>query len=800
MSSATFTNLTPDTAPTGAPLPLGSGTRYFYFRFVAPSNYVDFFLSRNRYANEELITRLYTETSDTSLLTIYNVINITFPTTFANGSIGILTPAGSSYINASNAANCRIMNLAQGAVYYIESKTIYNDTGSDFGLSMRSSTGTVTPLTYTRTETSSIPLPPTPPPPPPPPPPPSGGIPAPPTGLTVTSGLYGAVVTWTASAGATYYQVYRYGIYVGNTASIKFIDSHAISGSTYSYSVSAGNANGQSAQTAAVTATPVFAFTDLVPDRTPQGISLVDVSVRYYYFLFNPITSNIDAFLHFNGVANQAAIIGLYNASEPATNLLNVSTTITNIDSNIVLGEFTLGYAPDPQVTAHGIRLTAIEGPYSNTTMTPNFKINGLKMLTTYILEVVCVSNHADGASADLAIQAKNGTNLTQIVFHTTSLTRGVPSPYIITYHFTSTSHVYFSTFVSPNLYVFQNVKNVLENVIGVSPGARASGRTNDMLVNFIVEDLPSGVLGQSSINKWKQDSTRSPDFPYEQTITFSSGYFTNGYFGSKAKFNGSDILNSATNTSFFNTLIHEMLHGIGIYYTDYYNTSNMNYGWNNCLTNVAEGNPWYRGPSTMTSAALESYKLNCMNSNLLRIPVEKDYGSGTANSHWDEGDTSSSTPEKRYFSTLYHPALRLELMTGFLNKDDYLTGLTAGALKDYGYNVNMNSPYIAGYPYSQIPTAALETIPCNHKCVHENDVFMAVDTSCWSTGMMTADTSCWSTGMAAIDTSANTIVSIQQPQQQVIYPPWHWQPWQPWHPWHPWHPWQPTQVNLQFQ
>jgi hypothetical protein len=34
-----FTNLTPDKTPTGDPLPLASGLRYFYFLFVAPSIY-----------------------------------------------------------------------------------------------------------------------------------------------------------------------------------------------------------------------------------------------------------------------------------------------------------------------------------------------------------------------------------------------------------------------------------------------------------------------------------------------------------------------------------------------------------------------------------------------------------------------------------------------------------------------------------------------------------------------------------------------------------------------------------------
>ena len=68
-----FTNLTPDKTPAGDLLPLISGLRYFYFLFVAPASYIDFYFSRNKYRNEELITRLYTETSDRTLLTSFNV-------------------------------------------------------------------------------------------------------------------------------------------------------------------------------------------------------------------------------------------------------------------------------------------------------------------------------------------------------------------------------------------------------------------------------------------------------------------------------------------------------------------------------------------------------------------------------------------------------------------------------------------------------------------------------------------------------------------------------------------------------
>jgi hypothetical protein len=130
-----------------------------------------------------------------------------------------------------------------------------------------------------------------------------------------------------------------------------------------------------------------------------------------------------------------------------------------------------------------------------------------------------------------------------------------------------------------------------------------------------------------------------------------------------------------------------------------------------NSATTVSaiQQDPWYRGPATGPSAALQSYIQYVGNTGVPRIPIEADYGSGTAYSHWDEGDTPGSTQQFRKFNSINCPALRLEIMTGFLNKNDYLTGLTAGALKDYGYTVNMLSPYIVHYPSALIPVSPLQ-------------------------------------------------------------------------------------------
>jgi hypothetical protein len=406
---------------------------------------------------------------------------------------------------------------------------------------------------------------------------------------------------------------------------------------------------------------------------------------------------------------------------------------------------------------------------YTNTGTVPNFRINNLAggletpnaVMKTYILEIVSVNNDPDLVAPDFGAYCKNVSNNihngynTQLVYNSVSVTRGLPNPYIINYNFATTTAANYTSYIFPHLYVFQNVKNVLQSMISMSSGARPPGRSHDMLVNFKVDTLASGIVGESSLTGWKVDSGRSPDFTYEQDITFSSTNFTNGYFTSPASFNGNTLVNGRTNVALFGTLLHEMLHGIGIFYTGSYNTGNSDVGWTPFLTGVAQNDAWYRGPTG--SSALTNYIQYVGNPGMQRIPIENDYGAGTAFSHWDEGDTPGSSQEFRRFNNVYCPALRLELMTGFLNKNDYLTGLTAGALKDYGYTVNMLSPYIVHYPSGLIPVSPLQRYSLDEylqlaspalkcQCIHEgnNVKHRIVDSSvnCMSTVMMKTSTS----------------------------------------------------------
>ena len=83
---------------------------------------------------------------------------------------------------------------------------------------------------------------------------------------------------------------------------------------------------------------------------------------------------------------------------------------------------------------------------------------------------------------------------------------------------------------------------------------------------------------------------------------------------------------------------------------------------------------------------------------NIQVIPIEDDFGSGTAHSHFEEGYDETNgviSHEPRYINGIFHPTLMNEIMSGFLDHENYLTPLTLGVLEDIGYIVNYNSEHV---------------------------------------------------------------------------------------------------------
>jgi fibronectin type 3 domain-containing protein len=103
---------------------------------------------------------------------------------------------------------------------------------------------------------------------------PHGSPPATPTGLSAAAGNAQVSLSWSASTGATSYNVKRSTVtggpytVVGTPTSPSFTDTSVSNGTTYFYVVSAVNANGESANSGEVTATPHGS-----PPPTPTGLA-----------------------------------------------------------------------------------------------------------------------------------------------------------------------------------------------------------------------------------------------------------------------------------------------------------------------------------------------------------------------------------------------------------------------------------------------------------------------------------------------------------------------------------------------
>ena len=82
------------------------------------------------------------------------------------------------------------------------------------------------------------------------------GTPSAPTGLNAIAGDTEVTLAWNTVSGAVSYKVYRDGVQVATPARISYSDSPLNNDTTYGYQVSAVNAAGESARSAAITAQP----------------------------------------------------------------------------------------------------------------------------------------------------------------------------------------------------------------------------------------------------------------------------------------------------------------------------------------------------------------------------------------------------------------------------------------------------------------------------------------------------------------------------------------------------------------
>ena len=134
--------------------------------------------------------------------------------------------------------------------------------------------------------------------------------------------------------------------------------------------------------------------------------------------------------------------------------------------------------------------------------------------------------------------------------------------------------------------------------------------------------------------------------------------------------------------------LIHEILHifglvGLGLYGFIYIR------GEHDIPPNVYTGK---HGVTQYKNVLRE----NGMNTNnIVYLPIENDFEEGTVRTHLEEGKDEEHDVEKRYIQDIHYPVITNEIMTGFINKHNYITPITLGILEDLEFTVNYNSIYV---------------------------------------------------------------------------------------------------------
>lgn len=205
-----------------------------------------------------------------------------------------------------------------------------------------------------------------------------------------------------------------------------------------------------------------------------------------------------------------------------------------------------------------------------------------------------------------------------------------------------------------------------------------------DMIVDVDMQPMAQGILAGARPTVW--NTAVSPAMPLRQSVTLNSNAIDSLL--------SPCILNGSTVVKLLPVMIHEMLHGLGI--ASLPSTGDV-VGWDMFLDPT---HTWYIGHQgdSMNSVAIQAYQA-IIGYSVDRIPVENSFGQGTAYSHWEEGMKDGFVSEIRTYNGVSYPALPNEIMTGIAGTEFYLTEITAGALLDYGYPIDMASDAIGVYP-----------------------------------------------------------------------------------------------------
>ncbi len=277
-----------------------------------------------------------------------------------------------------------------------------------------------------------------------------------------------------------------------------------------------------------------------------------------------------------------------------------------------------------------------------------------------------------------------------------TALALRIPRPLLVSKPYTIGIR-YVSGIPAPEIQaLIMTAKGFIESIISESHGLRLSGVSldYDMIVDLDVKPLADNIL--ASARPTIVNTSVSPAVPLRQSVILNSNRFNESSLLAPAELNGTSV------SRLVPVLIHEMLHGLGIAAL---RSGFLTVGWDQFIDSTKT---WYTGPNNnwLRSEAVKAYR-EIVGTQVFRIPIENSFGQGTAYSHWEEGVREGFVKEPRYYNygkgNVFHPALPEEIMTGVAGNRFYITKLTAGALADHGYKVNMKSPNIVPYPQALI-------------------------------------------------------------------------------------------------
>ena len=133
--------------------------------------------------------------------------------------------------------------------------------------------------------------------------------------------------------------------------------------------------------------------------------------------------------------------------------------------------------------------------------------------------------------------------------------------------------------------------------------------------------------------------------------------------------------------------ILHELLHTVGLI---------GGYQLYKYIHNRTDDPPnVYTGPNGLEQYIKVLQSNNKDTTNIQYVPLEDDFGDGTENSHLEEGLDEDNSTERRVINGVSHPTVKNEIMTGFLERNNFVTPITLGILQDLGFTVNYSSQYV---------------------------------------------------------------------------------------------------------